>query len=1097
MNLQYNTDSILPGDITSADLQESDISQLDAFDSNGLDVGIQQEPDLIALQVLLLSAKGALGFWRQLGSASSDSLKSTLISSTSQLQGNKWNHITHRSGSDFIRRSQQLNGGFKNFTNNFKCPSTKSNTRSQTNNNNDPIRPTGYAGNTVSSTDLIIDHNNKPFLSPRSLSIQSSQSSSSLPISQILAVEGTNVQLNFALAGYKFAPITSNTVASNNSSSSQSKMRNKQPFMPLDSKIRIDWLKSDSSQAPIGSMYNLQPMSVHSAHSRGSTGSTATHTSPRNVEGRLFVRPSASASAPQSPSSTRLNQLIINEPQPQPQPQQQQQQQLLLQPETDLNGEPRPRTGINQTMSGPQQNGPENEDEWRQYQSFMLAPYINEPLLSRLSTAISQLVSSNFVEAKQVKLSSLKRGEPLNVVDRHVGSSVDQNSIDWNGLSLHLSEAQFGFEPSVGSESLDCAQDITPTSGTIEDQLSILRLELNQLTPSDSGYYQLRVCLASSSHLCHSVGFILSVAPDIPRLENWFESQILDPGDRLSIKCQATGFTLPQISWFLDNQLLSEQQQHHHHFVHKQPNHHGEDGNNAFPRVSVSSHFRIGDYVSQDNHVHSFVNSSHIEASEGGAYKCQANNGFHLVEHVARIDVRGPAVIERQISNQSVLVGTNELHVQCPYSGYPIAMVEWYFKPFGSNFGDQSDSTKHQNSLDNEAFYSIQNPSLSLGRISRARREPAQHSVTKETTKESKNIRPKSVVEYPIVPKGNGSSSSMSVVKLSASLQSDQDPDSDLDKDEWLDQASSMTTPAHGNGDDYTPDSWPDYPPADLIPVRSWSSENPSSSLLLDSSQGLEYDYNGGQEVFSDLDEAEMVDSSSNNDDYESSIPSSSSKEFVFGASSRRGKRDLQTDWTQFPQSRRHQIHSNGTLVIQSVTRADQGYYKCRVLGGQVSLPSSSSSSDHLISSGSSNPSVTHPMIVTSFAGEDKTQPSVSVSNEFLLTVLVPPVISPFSSADTLREGMRNFLTCSVIEGDSPVHITWFKDNQPIEDYIAFHSEPQLADQSNGGGNGDILNTEIRSKQNNRIRVDTSNEFTSTLYFSHVEYKDNGNYTCM
>ena len=98
---------------------------------------------------------------------------------------------------------------------------------------------------------------------------------------------------------------------------------------------------------------------------------------------------------------------------------------------------------------------------------------------------------------------------------------------------------------------------------------------------------------------------------------------------------------------------------------------------------------------------------------------------------------------------------------------------------------------------------------------------------------------------------------------------------------------------------------------------------------------------------------------------------------------------------------------------------------------------------------------------------------SVSASGAFasrdvFVEVLVAPVINPFSSPPNLREGMRGMLTCSVLEGDPPVKIQFLKD-------------------------GKLL----RSKADNHIKLDSTNEFSSTLFISKVSFEDSGNYTCI
>lgn len=637
--------------------------------------------------------------------------------------------------------------------------------------------------------------------------------------------------------------------------------------------------------------------------------------------------------------------------------------------------------------------------------SFMLAPHLNEPLISRLET--SKALDSRLASAIQAVGSQAKRaGQSLSLVDDFLASG---QSIDWQKLETYLrfdanslrlahlaaSQSYGGGEPRPGSKETNVPEK--PPDGCaklILEQSSVIQIELSHLQAhSDGGLYQLRICpqpqqqegitqFASNTNNytdeCQLVaGFQLHLLQDIPHLESKSEHLILEPGDQLSIKCEATGFTLPQITWFLDNQQLNEHQQ-------QLPGGHSTSMLTIDSASSNLLKIRIGDYVSQDNHVHSFVNASSVQVTDGGFYKCQANNGFHTVELQSRVDVRGPPVISRRLNNMNVLVGQSQLHIQCPFSGYPISSVEWYYRP--SNIGAAS--------------------TLINSRQQRAKRWPS--SIQGDANKA--NLFPGSSPDDP------GRSY----------LDADKDPDPD--KDEWLSQANLMTTVA--NSDDY-PDPLPDYP--SNIDYADTQDLIPPSELVA---------------------EMEVPDYSDLETDFQQQLNSRR----------KRDTSDLQSEWIKFPQSRRHQIHLNGTLILHDVTRSDQGFYRCRI----IQAPK--------------HQAAHHASLYTSLlghldAGQQQLEDLSADSNEFHINVLVPPVISPFSSTEALREGMRNFLTCSVIEGDPPVRLQWLKDNQPIEE----HLQMQQSGDWNGG----------------RIRVETSNEYTSTLYFSQVDFNDSGNYTCM
>lgn len=153
---------------------------------------------------------------------------------------------------------------------------------------------------------------------------------------------------------------------------------------------------------------------------------------------------------------------------------------------------------------------------------------------------------------------------------------------------------------------------------------------------------------------------------------------------------------------------------------------------------------------------------------------------------------------------------------------------------------------------------------------------------------------------------------------------------------------------------------------------------------------------------------------------------------------------------TRLPQNHRQLVFPNGTLVIKKIERGmDEDEYRCIVFASSPStLPKSSNLST---SSG-----------------------QISSQSSFILRVVVPPLLSPISLSPNLREGMRTMLTCSVLEGDPPFSFRWTRSGVSG----AADGEPV-----------DIL-------PSSRIRISSSNDFSSTLTINHVTFEDNGNITC-
>ena len=78
-------------------------------------------------------------------------------------------------------------------------------------------------------------------------------------------------------------------------------------------------------------------------------------------------------------------------------------------------------------------------------------------------------------------------------------------------------------------------------------------------------------------------------------------------------------------------------------------------------------------------------------------------------------------------------------------------------------------------------------------------------------------------------------------------------------------------------------------------------------------------------------------------------------------------------------------------------------------------------------------------------------------------------------------------MTCSVLEGDGPFQIRWYKSYE--SNGIIHHMIPIESNFNN--------NNEPENQQHSRLKVSSNNEFSSTLFFTNVSYEDNANYTCI
>ncbi|KAL1414493.1 hypothetical protein MTO96_000895 [Rhipicephalus appendiculatus] len=131
-----------------------------------------------------------------------------------------------------------------------------------------------------------------------------------------------------------------------------------------------------------------------------------------------------------------------------------------------------------------------------------------------------------------------------------------------------------------------------------------------------------------------------------PELKAVFARKLVDPGERFSLRCVASGNPLPRVTWALDGGMVGES-----HRVH------------------------YGDFVSSAGDVISYVNVTSSTRDDGGLYRCEASNDLGTVWHEDRIDVRGPPRV-RPMANLTVTSGTTLVY-HCPYTGHPAPKVTW------------------------------------------------------------------------------------------------------------------------------------------------------------------------------------------------------------------------------------------------------------------------------------------------------------------------------------------------------------------------------------------------------------------------------------
>ncbi|CAG2105399.1 unnamed protein product [Medioppia subpectinata] len=183
--------------------------------------------------------------------------------------------------------------------------------------------------------------------------------------------------------------------------------------------------------------------------------------------------------------------------------------------------------------------------------------------------------------------------------------------------------------------------------------------------------YRVKQCIASNEWESSTASAEVSLVWDGPHFTHTFPPlEPLSPGQSLSLKCSATGLPLPQIVWTVDGQPVSD-----------------------------NWRLRIGDYVSSDGVVNSYVNISNVRVEDGGLYKCLALNGMNTAVHHNRVVVLGPVFV-RPFAHNITAVAGHAVRVDCPANGHPIQSIQWFIGS-GSNQWTKLPQNHRQRTLTN------------------------------------------------------------------------------------------------------------------------------------------------------------------------------------------------------------------------------------------------------------------------------------------------------------------------------------------------------------------------------------------------------------
>ncbi|XP_048837420.1 Down syndrome cell adhesion molecule homolog isoform X1 [Brienomyrus brachyistius] len=169
-------------------------------------------------------------------------------------------------------------------------------------------------------------------------------------------------------------------------------------------------------------------------------------------------------------------------------------------------------------------------------------------------------------------------------------------------------------------------------------------LVMEGMAKSDGGAYQ---CFARNGKMS-AQDFVQVILEDgTPKILSAFSEKVVSPNEPVSLVCNVKGTPMPTVSWTLDDELV----------------------------VKDSNH-RMGQFITMEGNVLSYLNISNTQVRDGGVYRCTCNNSAGVVTYQARINVRGPASI-RPMKNLTAIAG-RDTYIHCRVIGYPYYSIKWY-----------------------------------------------------------------------------------------------------------------------------------------------------------------------------------------------------------------------------------------------------------------------------------------------------------------------------------------------------------------------------------------------------------------------------------
>ncbi|XP_015786547.1 Down syndrome cell adhesion molecule-like protein 1 homolog [Tetranychus urticae] len=208
--------------------------------------------------------------------------------------------------------------------------------------------------------------------------------------------------------------------------------------------------------------------------------------------------------------------------------------------------------------------------------------------------------------------------------------------------------------------------------------LKISTLNVASVVRDSAGTYQ---CFASNDYESSSSSSTLKLGDISPIIVQPLPSEIVSqPGSTVSLKCITTGSPLPEVTWSLDEVELMASSSSSGKKVKPSSSSSSSSSSSvlsSLPSNNDNLRYSIGDYVSNDGVLYSYLNVTSLEVIDGGQYKCKAVNDIGSAVSSTTLYIPGSPTPRYKSTVNLTLVAGRDALIRCPVIGYPIDFVRW------------------------------------------------------------------------------------------------------------------------------------------------------------------------------------------------------------------------------------------------------------------------------------------------------------------------------------------------------------------------------------------------------------------------------------